>query len=153
MNGKNKGNNSLPSNRLGDILVKERAISANQRDISIRASEAWGSTFKEVLFQQGYITEDGIVASLSRWYGVPKVDLWKIKKDPKAARIIPKMFAKKYCMFVVAREFSRIYIAMADPTNIFALDDTRFLSQFEKVPMVSSEKDILQTIEDFYGPD
>lgn len=139
--------------QLGKFLVKHRLISMVQMEIALRVTERWDCTFRENVFRLGYTTEENFVGFLSRHYDVPAIDLKQVDIDPEAIKLIPRKLALKYCLIIVRREDKKIYIAFYDPTNVFALDDVKFIAGYDIVPLVCSEREIIKAIEKSYGPE
>ncbi len=98
----------------------------------------------------GYITEEKLVAFLSKQWGVPAVNLSDYKIDPSVLKLIPIEIARKYLIIPVARVGATLTIAMADPSNVFVIDDVKFMTGFNVDVVVASESSILQAMSTYY---
>src|SRR5207253_34205 len=103
--------------------------------------EQKGSTEKlgSVLIKLGFINEEQLIGFLSRQYGVPSITLAQLEIDPGVLRLVPAPIAKKYEVIPVRKMGSSLAVAMADPTNVFALDDIAFMTNLQVLPQVASD--------------
>jgi len=137
--------------RLGEILVKESLISQEQLHKALEYQRANGGKLGSCLTKMGYITDDDITGVLSRQYGVPSINLKYYEIDPNVIRLIPQDTALRYQVVPLSRVGSVLTIAMTDPTNVFAMDDVKFMTGFNVEPVVASESAIADAISRFYG--
>jgi type IV pilus assembly protein PilB len=137
--------------RLGEILVKESLISQDQLQKALDYQRANGGKLGSCLTKMGYITDDDITGVLSRQYGVPSINLKYYEIDPNVIRLIPQDTALRYQVVPLSRVGSVLTIAMTDPTNVFAMDDVKFMTGFNVEPVVASESAIAEAIARFYG--
>ncbi len=137
--------------RLGEILVKESLISQEQLQKALEYQRANGGKLGSCLTKMGYITDDDITGVLSRQYGVPSINLKYYEIDPNVIRLIPQDTALRYQVVPLSRVGSVLTIAMTDPTNVFAMDDVKFMTGFNVEPVVASESAIADAISRFYG--
>src|ERR1700740_1165148 len=137
--------------RLGEILVKESLISQEQLHKALEYQRANGGKLGSCLTKMGYITDDDITGVLSRQYGVPSINLKYYEIDPNVIRLIPQDTALRYQVVPLSRVGSVLTIAMTDPTNVFAMDDVKFMTGFNVEPVVASESAIAEAITRFYG--
>src|SRR5580765_3472751 len=137
--------------RLGEILVKESLISQDQLQKALDYQRANGGKLGSCLTKMGYITDDDITGVLSRQYGVPSINLKYYEIDPNVIRLIPQDTALRYQVVPLSRVGSVLTIAMTDPTNVFAMDDVKFMTGFNVEPVVASESAIAEAISRFYG--
>jgi type IV pilus assembly protein PilB len=114
------------ADRIGELLLKEKLVTEEQ------LNEALEDTF------------------LSKQYGIPTVDMSSLEIDPEVAKLIPEDVAKKYQVMPVSRTGSTMVVAMADPANIFAIDDIKFLTGYNVESVVASEAAIKGAIENVY---
>ena len=99
----------------------------------------------------GFISDDEITEVLSRQYGVPSINLKYYEVDPTVIKLIPQDTAVRYQIVPLSRVGSTLTIAMTDPTNVFAMDDIKFMTGFNVEPVVASETAINEAIAKFYG--
>jgi type IV pilus assembly protein PilB len=137
--------------RLGEILVKESLITQDQLQKALEFQRANGGKLGSCLTKMGYITDDDITGILSRQYGVPSINLKFYEIDPTIIKLIPQDTAQRYQVIPLSRVGSVLTIAMTDPTNVFAMDDIKFMTGFNVEPVVASESAIGDAISRFYG--
>src|SRR5437867_3142727 len=137
--------------RLGEILVKESLITQDQLQKALEFQRANGGKLGSCLTKMGFITDDDITGVLSRQYGVPSMNLKYYEDDPNVIKLIPQDTASRYQVIPLSRVGSVLTIAMTDPTNVFAMDDIKFMTGFNVEPVVASESAIGDAITRFYG--
>jgi type IV pilus assembly protein PilB len=137
--------------RLGEILVKESLITQEQLQKALEFQRANGGKLGSCLTRMGFITDDDITGVLSRQYGVPSINLKYYEIDPNVIKLIPQDTASRYQVIPLSRVGSVLTIAMTDPTNVFAMDDIKFMTGFNVEPVVASEAAIGDAILRFYG--
>lgn len=139
------------SSRLGEILVKESLISKEQLQKALEHQKSNGGRLGAALVKLGMVTDDEVTAVLSRQYGVPSINLKYYEVDPQVTKLIPQETAVRYQIVPLSRVGSTLTIAMTDPTNVFAMDDIKFMTGFNVEPVVASESAIAEAIHKFYG--
>jgi len=139
------------SQRLGDLLVKEKVISPEQLDQAIKAQKQSNCRLGSALVKLGFLTDEDVTNFLSRQYGVPAINLSYFEIDPSVVKLIPFETAKRYQILPLSRVGASLTIAMVDPTNVFAMDDIKFMTGFNIEPVVASESSIQEGIEKAYG--
>src|SRR6516165_3098758 len=137
--------------RLGEILLKESLITQDQLDKALEFQRSNGGKLGSCLTKMGFITDDDITGVLSRQYGVPSINLKYYEIDPNVIKLIPQDTALRYQVVPLSRVGSVLTIAMTDPTNVFAMDDIKFMTGFNVEPVVASETAIVEAISRFYG--
>src|ERR1700734_113440 len=137
--------------RLGEILIKESLITQDQLQKALEFQRANGGKLGSCLTKMGFITDDDITGVLSRQYGVPSINLKYYEIDPNVIKLIPQDTALRYQVIPLSRVGSVLTIAMTDPTNVFAMDDIKFMTGFNVEPVVASETAISEAIQKFYG--
>jgi type IV pilus assembly protein PilB len=137
--------------RLGEILLKESLITQDQLEKALEFQRSNGGKLGSCLTKMGYITDDDITGVLSRQYGVPSINLKYYEIDPNVIKLIPQDTALRYQVIPLSRVGSVLTIAMTDPTNVFAMDDIKFMTGFNVEPVVASESAIGEAIGRFYG--
>ncbi|HEY5161460.1 MAG TPA: type IV-A pilus assembly ATPase PilB [Terriglobales bacterium] len=139
------------SQRLGDLLVKEKVITPDQLDQALKVQKESGTRLGSVLVKLGFLSDEDVTNFLSRQYGVPAINLTFFEIDNTVVKLIPYETAKRYQILPLSRVGSSLTIAMVDPTNVFAMDDIKFMTGFNIEPVVASESSILGGIEKAYG--
>jgi type IV pilus assembly protein PilB len=139
------------SARLGELLIKESLITSDQLRKALDYQKANGGRLGTCLMKLGFITDDEITGVLSRQYGVPSINLKYYEVDASVIKLIPQDTAVRYQIVPLSRVGSTLTIAMTDPTNVFAMDDIKFMTGFNVEPVVASEAAITEAIAKFYG--
>jgi type IV pilus assembly protein PilB len=139
------------SSRLGELLVKENLITAEQLRQALDQQKSTGARLGTCLMKLGFISDDEITGVLSRQYGVPSINLKYYEVDANVIKLIPQDTAVRYQIVPLSRVGSTLTIAMTDPTNVFAMDDIKFMTGFNVEPVVASETAIAEAISKFYG--
>jgi type IV pilus assembly protein PilB len=137
--------------RLGQLLITSNIITEDQLKEALGLQRREGGRLGTNLVKLGHITEEKLVAFLSRQYNVPAINLTDYKIDPSLLKLIPIDMARKYLIMPVARVGATITIAMIDPSNVFAIDDVKFRTGYNVEVVVSSESSILNTISTRYA--
>jgi type IV pilus assembly protein PilB len=139
------------SARLGEILIKENLITADQLKQAIEYQKKNSGRLGSCLMKLGFVRDDEITQVLSRQYGVPSINLKYYEVEPAVIKLIPQETAVRYQVVPLSRVGATLTIAMTDPTNVFAMDDIKFMTGFNVEPVVASESDINDAIQKFYG--
>ncbi len=141
------------SQRLGDLLVKEKIITHDQLDRALKAQRESGpnSRLGSTLVHLGFVSDEEVTNFLSRQYGVPAINLQYFEIDSSVVKLIPEETAKRYQILPLSRVGASLTIAMVDPTNVFAMDDIKFMTGFNIEPVVASESAIMDAIDKAYG--
>src|ERR1700682_6386745 len=139
------------SQRLGDLLVKEKIITPEQLQQAIKVQKETNCRLGSALVKLSFLTDEDVTNFLSRQYGVPAINLSYFEIDASVVKLIPYETAKRYQILPLSRVGASLTIAMVDPTNVFAMDDIKFMTGFNIEPVVASESSILEGIEKAYG--
>jgi type IV pilus assembly protein PilB len=139
------------SARLGEILIKENLITADQLKQAMEYQKKNSGRLGTCLMKLGFVRDDEITQVLSRQYGVPSINLKYYEVEPAVIKLIPQETAVRYQVVPLSRVGATLTIAMTDPTNVFAMDDIKFMTGFNVEPVVASESDINDAIQKFYG--
>jgi type IV pilus assembly protein PilB len=141
------------SQRLGDLLVKEKIITQEQLEKAVKQQREAGPNARlgSVLVKMGAVNDEEVTNFLSRQYGVPAINLQYFEIDAAVVKLIPEETAKRYQILPLSRVGASLTIAMVDPTNVFAMDDIKFMTGFNIEPVVASESAIMDAIEKAYG--
>ncbi|MDT4956149.1 MAG: type pilus assembly protein PilB [Acidobacteriota bacterium] len=139
------------SAKLGEILVRENLLSAQQLREALDYQRSHGGRLGYNLVKMGLVSDDMITAVLSRQYGVPSVNLELFDIEPSVIRLIPQEVAQKYSVLPLSRVGASLTLAMVDPTNVFAMDDIKFMTGLNIEPVVVSEASVQEAIAKYYG--
>ena len=138
---------STASNRLGELLVREKLISLAQLKNAQDEQKKSGQNLGYTLAKLGFISDREITEFLSQQYRVPSVDLSSVEIDPEVAKLISKDVSEKHKIVAISRAGNALIVAMSDPTNLHAIDDIKFLTGYNVEPVVASEMGIQAAIE------
>ena len=131
-------------------LLKEKLITAEQLQQALNHQKTSGGKLGYNLVKMGFVKDDQVTALLSKQYGVPAINLAQFKIDPTIVKLVPPETARKYQIIPLSRAGSTLTIAMTDPTNVFAMDDIKFMTGYTVEPVVASEVAITDAIEKYY---
>ncbi|MFN7142861.1 MAG: type IV-A pilus assembly ATPase PilB [Myxococcota bacterium] len=136
--------------RLGELLVREKLISPLQLQKAMESQRSVGGRLGHQLTKLGYIDENELTAFLSKQYGVPSINLADFDIDPDVLKLIPKELVVRHQIIPVNRAGNTLIVAMADPSNIYAIDDVKFVTNYNIDVVVASEQAIADAIEKYY---
>src|SRR6266850_7485347 len=139
------------SQRLGDLLVKEKIITPEQLQQATRVQKETNCRLGSALVKLNFLNDEDVTNFLSRQYGVPAINLSYFEIDASVVKLIPFETAKRYQILPLSRVGASLTIAMVDPTNVFAMDDIKFMTGFNIEPVVASEAAIMEGIEKAYN--
>jgi type IV pilus assembly protein PilB len=139
------------SAKLGEILVRENLISPQHLREALDYQREHGGRLGYNLVKLGLVSDDMITAVLSRQYGIPSVNLDLFQIDEHVLQLIPQEVAQKYSVLPLSRVGASLTLAMVDPTNVFAMDDIKFMTGLNVEPVVVAEASIQQAIAKYYG--
>ena len=125
--------------RIGELLLKEKRITPAQLQEALNYQKANGGKLGFNLVKLGFVKDEEITALLSKQYGVPSINLAQFEIDPAIIKLIPAETAQKYQIVPLSRAGATLTIAMTDPTNVFAMDDIKFMTGYNVEPVVASE--------------
>jgi len=137
-------------NRLGELLVRNKLIDEKQLAKALEEQKASGGRLGASLTKLGFLKEEDLAAFLSRQYGVPSINLNEFEIDENVIKLIPAEVVQKYQLIPVNRAGSTLIVAMADPSNIFAIDDIKFMTGYNVEVVVTSEGSIRTAIDKYY---
>jgi len=132
--------------RIGELLLKEKRITPEQLQEALNYQKAGGGKLGLNLVKLGFVKDEEITALLSRQYGVPSINLGDFEIDPTVIKLIPAETAQKYQILPLSRSGATLTIAMTDPTNVFAMDDIKFMTGYNVEPVVASESAVADAI-------
>jgi type IV pilus assembly protein PilB len=140
----------MATNRLGELLVRNKLIDEKQLAKALEEQRASGGRLGASLVKLGYLKEEDLAAFLSRQYGVPSINLAEFEIDPNVIKLVSPEVAQKYQLVPVNRAGSTLIVAMADPSNIFAIDDIKFMTGYNVEVVVAAEASIKAAIDKYY---
>jgi len=137
--------------KLGEMLIKAGILTPQKLQEALEYQKTNGGKLGLNLVKMGYVKEEDLTRILSQQYGVPSIHLAKVEVDDAVVKLIPSEVAQKYLIMPVSRTGSTLTIAMVDPTNVFAMDDIKFMTGYNVEPVVASEVSIKDSIDRYYG--
>ena len=143
--------NTAGGERVGELLVRENLISLAQLQRAQDEQRKTGGRDGYHLTKLGFIEESQLTSFLSQQFGVPSIDLTEFEIDEDVIRLIPKEVTEKHMVIPVNRAGSSLIVAMGDPSNIFAVDDIKFLTGYNIEVVVASEAAIKDAIDRYYA--
>ncbi len=138
-------------NRLGELLVREKLISLNQLRQAQEEQGRSGQNLNGALAKLGFISDQEITNFLSQQYRVPTISLDEYEIDGEILKLVQREQCDRHKVIPVSRAGSSLIVAMADPTNLHAIDDLKFLTGYNVEPVIASENAILAAIERHYS--
>src|SRR5213594_2587852 len=142
---------STKTTRLGDLLLKSNFITREQLDEALNYQRLKGVRLGSHLIKLGYLTEDQLHAVFSRQFGIASVDLSTAQIDPDLLMRVPREFAVRHQVMPVRSGGNVLWVAMADPSDVMAIDELRFRTASRIEPLLASESEIREAIERHYG--
>src|SRR6266540_5178058 len=137
--------------RIGELLLKEKRITPAQLQEALTYQKSNGGKVGFNLVKLGFVKDEEITSLLSKQYGVPSINLTQFEIDPGIIKLIPAETAHKYQIVPLSRSGATLTIAMTDPTNVFAMDDIKFMTGYNVEPVVASETAVLDAITRYYA--
>ncbi len=136
--------------RIGDLLLKEKRITPAQLQEALNYQKTNGGKLGLNLVKLGFVTDEEITSLLSKQYGVPSINLTQFEIDQAVIKLIPADTAQKYQIVPLSRSGATLTIAITDPTNVFAMDDIKFMTGYNVEPVVASETAVSDAIKRYY---
>jgi type IV pilus assembly protein PilB len=137
--------------RIGELLLKERRITPEQLQEALTYQKAHGGKLGSALVKLGFVRDEDITGLLSKQYGVPSINLAQFDIDAAIIKLIPLETAQKYQIIPLSRVGATLTIAMTDPTNVFAMDDIKFMTGYNIEPVVAAESAVQEAIQKYYA--
>ncbi len=136
--------------KLGDILLREGLISPDQLKRALAEQKNTGMRLGYTLVKLGFVEETEVTKMLARQYRMPAVDLSRFEVDPKILKLLPPDIATKYTVLPLKREGRTLTIAIADPNNVTAIEDIKFITRCDVFPVVAGEYTLRNAIDRYY---
>jgi type IV pilus assembly protein PilB len=139
--------------QLGDILLEGGLVTPAQLGMAVEEQQRLGRSLGRVLVEQGVLTESQLVAALATQIGMRFVDLTEYSVDGSAVGRVPDAVCRRHTLLPIGFEEGKLLVAMADPANVFAIDDVKSLTRMDVVAVVSTKADVLAAIDRFHRGD
>jgi type IV pilus assembly protein PilB len=141
--------------RIGELLLREKKVSPQQLAQAQEEAKRTGKRLGAALTKLGYVKDAELTQIVAQQYSLPAINLSEIEIDPAILKLIPKEICQKHQVIPVQRKGATLIVAMADPANIYAIDELKFLTQYNIEPVVASDQQIEDALGRYYdkGPD
>jgi type IV pilus assembly protein PilB len=136
--------------RIGELLVRQNMLTAEQLKRARDEARTSGARLGHQITKLGYLQETELTEFVAKQYGLPSIELGEFEIDPDVIKLIPEEVALKHTVIPVNRAGSTLILATADPSNIFAIDDIKFLTGYNVEVVVASEEAIKGAIDKYY---
>ncbi|NKE71571.1 type IV-A pilus assembly ATPase PilB [Candidatus Manganitrophus noduliformans] len=141
----------MVSEKLGKLIVNAQLINDEQLQKALLVQKKEGGRLGSILVRLGFIDEAKLLKFLSQQYGVPAADLTKIEIDPAVVKLVPAEVVKKYLVVPIKRMGATLSLAMVDPSDVFAIDDIKFMTGYNVEPIIAAESSVVELINKYYG--
>src|SRR5579871_4302001 len=141
--------------RIGELLVREKVLSLQQLQQAQDEAKRTGKRLGATLARLGYVNDQALTQFVAKQYSLPSINLSEIEIEPSVLKLIPREICEKHQVIPVRRNGPTLIVAMADPSNIYAIDELKFLTQYNIEPVVASDSGVEAALSRYYdkGPD
>ena len=141
--------------RIGELLVREKMLSLQQLQQAQDEAKRTGKRLGATLARLGYVDDQRLTQFVAKQYSLPSINLSEIEIDAAVLKLVPREICEKHQVIPVRRNGPTLVVAMADPSNIYAIDELKFLTQYNIEPVVASEQGLEAALSRYYdkGPD
>ena len=136
--------------RIGEVLLERGMINRKELDKALEHQKEHGGLIGQVLIQLGFVTEDEVALALTAQYGFPYLPLANYEIDPELMGLIPRPMAQQYCLIPIDRIGNALTLAMADPSNVQAIEEIELMTKCVIQTFVSTPSEITRAIEKYY---
>ncbi len=137
--------------RVTEILIESKLITPQDLDKAIKIQKKKGGRIRDVLIEQGAVSEKDLMACLGEELGIPPINLAKYKINPELVKLIPERVASYYQVIPISKIGGMLTLAMSDPLNVFALDDIKRITKCEIKPVIATSEDVIAAISSHYN--
>src|SRR5258708_3072028 len=132
--------------RIADALVEDGLLTTQQVDDLLELQKKEGTRLLKLVIDKAYVTDQDMAVSVGRVLNTPPVNLPRLTVPAEIADLLPREVARNYKVVPIARLESRLFLAMADPLNVLAIDDVKRLTKLEIMPLIAPEKAIIDKL-------
>ncbi len=140
----------LITKRIGEVLLERRLITQKQLEKALAHQKEHGGLMGQVMIQLGFVTEEAVALALTAQYGFPYLPLENYEIDNALTTVIPERIARQYCLIPIDRIGNALTLAMADPSNVQAIEDIEMMTKCVVQTFVSTPSDISKAIDKYY---
>src|SRR5689334_25408017 len=137
--------------RIADVLIEEGLLLPNQLEEAITIQKSEGGRLLKILTDKEFVTEQDMAFSMGRCLNTPPVNLSRIRVPEEIMALVPRDMAQANKLVPIARLNGKLFVAMADPTNVLAVDDVKRRVQLEVVPMIATERSVNDALAGIHG--
>ena len=140
--------------RIGELLVREKMLSLQQLQQAQEEARRTGRRLGATLSRLGYVNDQALTQFVAKQYSLPSINLSEYEIDPTVLKLVPREICEKHQVLPIRRQGPTLVVAMADPSNIYAIDELKFLTQYNIEPVVTSEASLEAALSRYYdkGP-
>jgi hypothetical protein len=142
---------SAMDRKMAELLVRDNVLTQADVDLAFTKQSEQGGSLGRILIDNGYASEYDLANTLGKHLNVPFMTLSHYEIDPDILRSIPTEIVRKYRIIPVDKAGDTLTVALADPSNLYLLDELRLLTQCKIVPVISFDSDIQEAIQTYYG--
>ena len=139
--------------RLQEILIREKLISEKNFQAALAEQKETGESLSKILVKNKFVQEEDLTMALSEGLGMPPIDISRLKVDPEVLKLIPQNLAVNYKVMPISKMGNNLTLAMADPLNIFAVDNLKALTGLTITPIIAQPRAIMEAISTYYTKD
>ncbi len=139
--------------RLIQALVDNKLVTQKNLECAKDLQAKDGGSLGRILIKEGMVSEKDMMSVMSKELNMPAINLSKYKSDKDCVKLIPEAMARQHRVIAICRFSNTLIVAMADPLNIFVIDDLKVFTKFNVEPVLSTETDILDAIDRLYDSD
>ena len=132
--------------RIADALVEDGLLTSQQVEALLEEQKRGGTRLVKLIIEKSYVSEQDLTVSMGRVLNVPSINLARLAVPAEISDLLPRDAAHNYKVVPVSRLENKLFLAMADPLNVLALDDVKRLTRLEIAPLIASEKAILDKL-------
>jgi len=132
--------------RIADVLIEDGLLLTGQLDEATEIQKKQGGRLLKILTDRNYVTEQDMVISMGRCLDTPPINLSRVRVPEEVLDLVPKDMARAYKLAPICRLANKLFVAMADPLNVLALDDLRQRTKMEIVPMITTERAVMEAL-------
>src|SRR5438067_1565484 len=132
--------------RIADALVEDGLLTLKQVEDLLAQQKKEGTRLLKLILQKSYVSEQDMAVSMGRVLNTPPINLARVIVPPEIAELLPRELAHTHKVVPVSRLENKLFLAMADPLNVLAIDDVRRITKLEVSPMIASEKAIVDKL-------
>src|SRR4051812_11252452 len=132
--------------RIADVLIEDGLLLPNQLEEATAIQTKEGRRLLKILTDRQFVTDQDMAFSMGRCLNTPPINLSKLRVPEEIMALVPRDMAKSSKLVPIARLNGKLFVAMADPTNVLALDDVKRRVQLDIIPMIATEKAVADAL-------